>query len=316
MKEVRRMDVSSKRIEKALAAYLEYLEIGGRPPDTSHLSASEQEELRILIEAVDLTEGVAFGLGHRQEAGAVLEPPAANAPRGTAQAPRLAASEELVSELRRTLPFDARIEWDPEDCIPDVGGIAVLDRWIVRTFGGRVRLWLLASDVADEFERNTATLVDLGQAFRTFSETTAIALVARDLSCLLIEPQDSAPQIQVPGGLLVVHQYKRPILPVSDAIGGFLSELLPHWDPVPAVERRGMSRADLENLVGELVKKAIEGQRATGSRAHKANPRREALLALGEREIARLKRLAIGLFESSVKPGDVEGRLSKIVKDP
>lgn len=309
------MDVSNDRIEEALAAYLEYLEMGGREPDTSHLSPSEQEELRDLIEALDLTEGVAFGLGHEKERSVGLSSPAGNSRRKATQVSPLAVGQELVSELRRTLPFDARIEWDPEDWISDVGGIAVMDRWTVRTFGGRVRLWLLASDAAEEFERNSATLVDLGRAFRTASETTAIALVARDLSCLLIEPEDTAPQIQVPGGSLVAHQYKRPILPVSEAIGGFLSELIPHWDPVPALEPNEGLSVDVVDLIGELVKDAIEKQRAAGLRAHRGNPRRKALLTLGAREIARLRSLAIGLFESSVQPGDVETQLSKLAKD-
>jgi hypothetical protein len=47
--EVRRVDEASDRVQEALAAYLDYLEMGGPKPDTDHLSRAERDELEELI---------------------------------------------------------------------------------------------------------------------------------------------------------------------------------------------------------------------------------------------------------------------------
>ena len=54
---------TNDRLQEALTAYLEFLEMGGPEPDTSDLNPAEKQELRKLIEALELTEGVAFGSG-------------------------------------------------------------------------------------------------------------------------------------------------------------------------------------------------------------------------------------------------------------
>ncbi len=61
------------RLEEALAAYLDHAEMGGPQPDVSHLSPSEKQELEELVRILDLTGGVALGLG-REEEGAEQTP--------------------------------------------------------------------------------------------------------------------------------------------------------------------------------------------------------------------------------------------------
>lgn len=48
-KEVRQISEARDRVEDALAAYLDYLEMGGPEPDTSYLTDPEQDQLRQLI---------------------------------------------------------------------------------------------------------------------------------------------------------------------------------------------------------------------------------------------------------------------------
>jgi hypothetical protein len=97
-------------------------------------------------------------------------------------------------------------------------------------------------------------------------------------------------------------------------VRGFLNELIPYWDPIPVFERDAGLTIDVAGLSDQVVRGAIEEQRAVGQRARKGNPKKEALLSLGDREIAGLKRLATGLFDASVKPEEVESRLARLAK--
>jgi hypothetical protein len=310
------MGESSERVEAALAAYLEFLEMGGTEPDTRHLSFSEQEELQSLIDALEMTEGVAFGLGRREESGAEVAPAVAPPPE-IGRPPRPALSEKLVSELRNVLPFDVHIDPDVASSVSQrqVGGIAILDHWLIGTFGGRVRLWLIDIESAADIEKNRAALDDLKRVFGAFPDTAAIALVAKDMTCLLIEPEDCAPQIRVPGGSLVPRHYRRPVQPAPESVRGFLNELVPYWDPIPVFERDAGLTIDVADLSDQVARGAIEEQRAVGQRAREGNPKKEALLSLGEREIAGLKRLATGLLDASVKPEEIEARLGRLAKN-
>jgi hypothetical protein len=302
-KEVRQMGEPNDRIQDALAAYLEYLEMGGPKPDTSHLTRSEQEELDDLIGALEMTEGIAFGLGRREE------PALSSAP--TAQG----HGDVLLARLRDAMPADIRIDPEPAAAVSRVGGVEVLDGWIVGTFGGRIRVLLLAVEAAQELESNSDCLTDLNRVFGAFPDTTAVALVAKDLSCLIVRPEDCAPQIHIPSGSLISRRYKQPIQPVDEAVPAFLNELIPYWDPIPAFDRDAQLTIDVPAVSQELVSTAIERQRGIGERARKGNPKKDALLALGRKEISALTRLANGLFDGSLNPEEIEPRIERLAKD-
>jgi hypothetical protein len=304
------MGETNDRIQEALAAYLDYLEMGGPEPDTSHLTRSEQEELKDLIGALEMTEGIAFGLG-REEAGPVEVPTF----RPVAPLERPAQSERLLAILREALPADVRIDTEPTRFVAELGGIEVLDGWIVGTFGGRVRVWLLAVDAAQELEENSDCLTDLGSVFRVFSDATAAALVAKDLSCLIVQPEDCAPQIRIPSGSLVGRRYKQPIRPVGEAVYTFLNELMPYWDPVPAFEPDAGLTIDVSAVSEEIVKAAVDRQHGIGDRARKGNPKKDALLSLGKKEISALAKLAGGLFDGSVNAEEIESRIERVAKN-
>ena len=290
------MTEADDRIREALAAYLDHLELGGPEPDTGHLTAAEQRELRELVDALELTEGVAFGPSG--------EP--SDQPVGTT-----AEGERLLTELRGSLAPGVRIEPDDNRLVSHVGGIEIRDRFIVGSFGGRVRVWLLAADTGQAIEANADCLSDLSRVFRMFPDMVAIALVGRDLSCLIVEPEDCAPQIQVPAGALVGRRYRRAIRPAGEAIVDLLDELSPYWDPLTAFDREAGVHIDFADIGDDLVRLAIERQRGIGERARKGNPKKDALLAFGKKEIAGLGSLAQAVFDDSVDPEDVEARIER-----
>ena len=305
------MAENNDRIEEALAAYLDYLEMGGPEPDTSHLADSERQELSELLAALDLTSGVAFGLGRGEEAAAAPSAPPAEPHAGEAEAAQRSA---LFTQLRAALSPEARIETDSTPAASELGGVEVLARWIVGTFGGRVRVWLLAVDEAGQIEQNSDCLGDLNRFFRVTSDTAAIALVGNDLSCLVVRPEDTGPQIQVPSGSLVGRRYRRSIQPVGEAVSAFLDELIPYWDPVPAFDQSTGLSIDISAVTASSVSAAVENQRSIGGRARKGNPKKEALLELGDKEITALTKLAKGLFDGSVDPKEVQERVEKMAK--
>ena len=300
------MNETGDRVQEALAAYLEYLEMGGPEPETDHLDPQELEELRGLIAALELTEGVEFGLGRDSAGGRTQGSVAATAHSGV--------SDHLLAQLREELPPDARVESDAAHAFAQVGGIEVTDAWVVGTFGGRVRVWLLAVATAQELEGNTECLPDLDRAFGALPDTSAVALVAEDLSCLIVQPEDCAPQITIPSGSLLGRGYRRPVRPAADAIGDLLSELIPYWDPIPAFES---DPASIGSPIPseEHAAAAIEEQRAIGQRARKGNPKKDVLLAFGGEEASTISSLIDGLIDGSVDPEEIEERIERSARD-
>ena len=291
---------ANDRVQEALAAHLEHLELRGPAPDTSHLNDAELRELQELIAALDLTEGIAFGSGGTE------------APDPTEVADT-EIGRRLFSELRDALPPGVRIESDENALVVHVGGIPVIDRAVLGTFGGRVRVWLLDAESADAVEENASCVEDLGRVFRMFPDMAAVALVGRDLSCLIVQPEDCGPQIQVPSGSLVGRGFRRAIEPAVQALPDFIDELIPNWDPMPAFERGAGLQVDISQFGEAPARASVERQRAIGERARKGNPKKDALLALGEKEIAALEALSKGLLDGSIAPGDVEERIRRLV---
>src|SRR6266851_1293566 len=287
------MSESDERIQEALAAHLEHLELGGPDPDVSHLTHAEVEALNDLIGLLDQTEGVAFGRGidePRVERGASTE-----------------AGERLLALLRDALPAAARITGDPAASTIGIPGMSVAEGWVVGTFGGRIRDWLLATE--GTLDANEAWLRGLDRVFRLFPDTVAVALVEPHLQCLLVQPEDCAPAIEVPRGSLAPRRYRRPVQPAGEALAVFLHELIPHWEPLPGFTADRRLTIDVPTIAHERASLAIEDQAAAGGRARKTNPKRKALTELGEKEAGTLGALAVGVYEGRVAPDDLEPAL-------
>jgi hypothetical protein len=295
-----RQVADSDKVQEALAAYLEQLEMGGAEPDVSHLTVDERVELQELIDALELTQGVAFGRGREK------------GPAGPDAATE--EGERLLADLRGALPPGVRLEADENRLIAHIGGVAIADRFVVGTFGGRVRVWLLDIDGVQGIEETADALSDLGRVFRMFPDMSAVALVGRDLSCVIVEPEDTAPQIQAPSGALVSRRYKRAIEPAVQALPAFLEELIPYWDPMPAFDSASGVRIDIAEVANGFVEGAIERQRRVGERARKGNPKKDALTAFGGKESKAVNALVQGLFDGSIDPDDVEERIERLVE--
>jgi hypothetical protein len=293
---------ASDRLQNALAAYLDYLEMGGPEPDTGHLTPAEQREFRELIDDLKLTEGVAFGGGREVS---------------SAEATGMASSEEaqrLFTQLRDSLPPSVGIDPDENRLVSSIGGVEILDRSIIGSFGGRVRVWLLDADSAQTIERNADFWADLNRVYRMFPDMAAVALVGKDLLCLIVEPEDCAPQIQVPSGSLLARRHRRAIRPAAEALADLIDDLTPYWDPMPAFDPDSGLRIDVADMGDDLVRAAIERQHGIGKRARKGNPKKDALLTLGDKEISALNSLARGLLEGSIDPGDLEHRIESLAR--
>lgn len=290
------MSPSDDRLQEALAAHLEHLELGGPEPDVSHLTAEEREALNGLIGLLDQTEGVAFGRGRDEQR---VDVTAATE-----------AGDRILEALRDALPAAARIRNDPGATTSAVPGLRVLEGWVVGTFGGRVRVWQL--EAAGAIGSAEQWLRGLGRVFRTYPDTAAVALVEPDLSCLIVLPEDCAPAIEVPRGSIVARRHRRPVERVGEALSVFLRELIPSWEPMEDFGERTGDAIDVGSIARARAIHAVEDQVAAGGRARKSNPKRKALTELGEEEAGALAALVVEVHEGRANPDDVERELMRL----
>lgn len=290
------MSESDDRIQEALAAHIEHAEVGGPAPDLSHLTSDERAQLDELVALLGATERVPLGREH-----------------AVGSETQLASSEagkRLVGLLRDLLPLGARIASDPATAAVDIESMDVAEGFIVGTFGGRVRVWLLAD--ADALSGSDAWLRGLERVFRLFPDTVAIALVEPDDSCLLVQPEDCGPTIEVPRGSLVGRRYRRPVNTLAEVLPAFLTELIPHWEPVAEMGEGTAGAIDVGPIAAERAEAAIAEQAAAGARARKTNPKRKALSELGDDEAAAIARLLVDVHEGRATVDNVDEELRRL----
>jgi hypothetical protein len=285
-----------ERVQEALAAHIQHTEFGGPAPDTSHLTPAEVARLNDLIALLDQTEGVMFDRGTD---GDIDEPSA-----------RTEVGQRTLDVLRDVLSAPARVVTDFAATQFRIEGMNVLEGWVVGTFGGRVRLWLLGDEGA--LEQSDRWLKDLGRLFRLFSDTSAILLVEPDLSCLLVQPEDCAPTIEVPAGSLVGRRYRRPVHPVGDALSVFLRELTPYWEPMQRIADEAQRAAiEVTPIAKERAELAIEEQVAAGKRARQQT-KKAALTELTDRDARNLLKLVVDVHQGRANADDIEEQLRKL----
>lgn len=292
------MSGSEDRVQEALAAYLEHVELGGPEPDASHLTAEERETLQGLIGLLDQSEGVAFGRGldeRRVDVSASTE-----------------IGRRVLAAVSDSLPPAARIAGDPAFRTVDVPGMHAVEGWLVGTFGGRIRVWLLEEEGA--LAASDEWLGHLARVFRMLPDTTAVALVEPQLSCLIVQPEDCAPTIEVPRGSLVARRYRRPVQPIGEALPAFVRELIPDWEPMGRITERPVPNTEVAPAVRDRATRAVQDQVAAGGRARKTNPKRKALTELSEKHAAGIADLVLAVHEGRVQPEDVDGALRRLAQ--
>jgi hypothetical protein len=190
--------------------------------------------------------------------------------------------------------------------------MGAVEGWVVGTIGGRIRVWLLEGEGA--LAASDEWLEHLGRVFRLFPDTTAIALVEPALSCLIVQPEDCAPTIEVPHGSLVARRYRRPVQPVGEALSAFLRELIPYWEPMERITERTVPAIEVAPDVRDRAARAVQDQVAAGGRARKTNPKRKALTELGEKQADAIADLVLGVHEGRVEPDGVEAALRRLAE--
>lgn len=302
-------------VEEAVASYLEFVELGGKAPDFTGLDPATRARVEEMIGMLELTEGMSLRTARPEDA---RGPGTSFAQHRTAkQLMETASSDlerELLSKLDASLPPAAPVDSD----LPSAGfafkDLPVLAGWTVGTLGGRVRVWLTDVDTASELEKDVSHLESLDRVFRAFPETAAICLVCRDLTCLLLEPEDCAPVIEVPAGAVTARRYRRPIQPVAQALSAFIRELIPIWEALPRFEAGTTQAMDVAALAGQAASEAVNLQKSAGARAR--YPKKEVLGSLDAAEIRAITEMAIGLYEGRRDPAEVEAELRKLAKAP
>ncbi|MGH2829490.1 MAG: hypothetical protein ACRDJM_03295 [Actinomycetota bacterium] len=161
-------------------------------------------------------------------------------------------------------------------------------------------------------EANDERLRHLARVFRLLPDTTAVALVDMALSCLIVQPEDCAPAIEVPRGLLTARRYRRPVHPVGEALSVFLRELIPYWEPMGGLVEQAVLTIDVAPIARERAVQAIGDQVAAGGRARKTNPKRKALTELGDKQAGDIAKLVLEIHEGRAQPDDVEGELRRL----
>src|SRR4029077_1851741 len=124
------------------------------------------------------------------------------------------------------------------------------------------RVWLLEGEGA--LAASDEWLGHLARGFRMLPDTTAVALVEPELSCLIVQPEDCTPTIEVPRGSLVARRYRRPVQPAGEALSAFLLELIPQWEPMERITERIVPTIEVATDVRERASRAVQDQVAAG----------------------------------------------------
>ena len=298
--------MTSQRVEEAIARYLEYLELGGPEPDYGGLDAAERDEVDGILSVLEATEGI--GLRSADPEASAAAP--ARSARRLAERADSEADRRLLDELDSWLPPDTPVDPDGAPAGFSLPDLPVAGSWVAGSVGGRVRVWRIDAPSASVLETDATHLGSLDRVFRAFPETAAICLVGADLNCLLLEPQDCAPVIEVPEGGIAPRRYRRPVQPVGEALATYLRELIPAWEALPDFEPATRRPVDVRLLAAEAAQNAVGLQTAQGARAR--YPKKEVLSSLGDREAAAIADLAIALYEGRRRADEVEDDIRRL----
>lgn len=298
-------------VQRAVARYLEHAELGGPEPDLGDLTPDDRRKVDEILEMLELTAGIAMRSAVPEEQAAARRTRSA---RQLAETATSDSQRALLLELDAWLPAGAPVDVDGAPSGFALPGLPVTGSWTVGTPGGRVRVWLAGVATASELESDVGHLESLDRVFRAFPETAAICLTCLDHTALLLEPQDCAPVIEVPAGVVTPRRYRRPIQPVGEALTSFLRELVPAWEALPRFEPNSAEAVDVAAIAELAAAASVELQRSAGARAR--YPKKEVLTGLGARESGALTEMAISLYRGTRSPEEVAEQLRRLAGGP
>lgn len=149
--------------------------------------------------------------------------------------------------------------------------------------------------------RSSELIATAGAVFRDHPETMGLALVYPDneLSSVVLDPFDPEVCIEVPSGALIGARSRRPVLPLADAIRGYMNETFPTFPTIQPESRdvlhEGLDHALVQRIARDNVGAVVE----LGSRA-RTEAKKVAWGALAAPEVDAVTKLVLAAYRGDV----------------
>lgn len=296
------MNSSDDPVDEVIAAYIEHIEAGLSPPDLSKLSNNDRLRAEQLLDVLQKTRGLDLG-NSAEDPTTMQKDQSEESAIGRDHGP----VEDVLRQKFRP-PHRVLAEAAPELIQQK---IPVLEAWLVGTLGGRFRVFRV--DARDENALQETSLRAIAALFAWYQETSVVLLVADDLSCLVITPEDCAPALSAPSGELTARGCKLPPLALDLALSLLHSELVPTWESVDLLAGPRPLPANRADILSTFVERAVQEQVETISKSRNAN-KKAALATLGKAETLSLTDLISGLLDGSVHPDAVPATLDDLAE--
>ena len=254
-------DNHDELIERTVDDYLNHIEAGtsSDPPSLVHLSDAARAEVEAII--ANIAGGHQFD---PTESAPSLESLLAGTPFYDALTPDVdpaADLHEVQSRLDELAPWSVQVRRDPLG----LGGL-----FVVVVNGHRLRAQIRVDAKTPADLRSQELLGSAGAVFGMHPDTAGLVVIHRDsdMSSVVVDPFDPEWSIETPSGALVGPRPRRRIMPLPDAVRGFIEEIAPQFDPIAlpsaaASYDHSPLRTDVHNLVRDQVEALVsEGMRA------------------------------------------------------
>lgn len=286
-------------INTAIAAYLDYVDSGrqGEPPSLDQLDPQHQQLVADIIANIDggaefdptvsppSLESLLYG-GPFYDA--VVDPSTV-----------VADAERVRTELDTLFPWDVSVHCE------HLGSLG--DGLVLNVNGQRLR-GQVRHDLTSVAELRSGDFLDSVIAvYHRHPETSGFVLMHDDvdLPSVIIDPFDPERCIEVPSGRLVEPGSRRPIMPLADAVRGFLDDAFPIFQAIDLPSSTSFSHQALDPAETEAMVSAHIGQlTAAGSRA-RSEAKRQGWRSLGTHDAEALTALAAAAQQGHLHPGSV-----------
>ena len=303
------MDTDHDKVNAALNAYIDYLNAGaeGDAPSLHHLNPGERAETEAVI---------ANMAGGREFDPTVSAPSLETLLHDTPYFEGLGTEPDAETDLdtvRRRVEelFPWRVHVDIED------DNAFGPRFLIVVNGQRIRAQIRRDAQSPAGLRASELIASAAAVYIEEPDTVGFALIHSDarLSSVIVDPFDPEQCIEVPSGDLVGPRPRRPILPLADAIRGYMDETFPLFDPIDipnagSFQDLGVASLDVEQIARRHVGRVAE----SGGRA-RTEAKRLAWTGLTEVEISALSDLLQSAYSGEVGSDGLGRWLNSLTAD-